>query len=321
MKVNFITTSNTHNGYGMTRDNFLKFLPRHGIEFDESADVDLILNIPPGIQQSKGGLKVLYTMLEGDEVPNSWYPYLNQADHILVPSNFVSTTFAKAGFKTHVIPLGYDPEIFSQKEYPKYDKFTFLHYEAFQDRKGWEDLYDAWMLSGLAEREFECQLILKTIRSPRKILDTMEKKLLAELSNVEIICGKLPHDSFPALIGSSHVFVFPSRGEGFGLPPLEAMACGVPLIVSAGHSHLDFYDEDYMWGVSCEKKIPARYSDWEDQGNFVRCNVDDLARKLLYVYEHYEEAKEKAASAVEYISKYSYDKSSKKLADFLWELK
>jgi len=36
----------------------------------------------------------------------------------------------------------------------------------------------------------------------------------------------------PALLGGATAFVFPSLGEGFGLPPLEAMACGAPVIVS-----------------------------------------------------------------------------------------
>ncbi len=44
--------------------------------------------------------------------------------------------------------------------------------------------------------------------------------------------GYVPDTDLPALYGGAEAFVFPSLYEGFGLPPLEAMACGTPAIVS-----------------------------------------------------------------------------------------
>jgi glycosyltransferase involved in cell wall biosynthesis len=46
--------------------------------------------------------------------------------------------------------------------------------------------------------------------------------------------GFVPDADLPALYRSASVFVYPSLYEGFGLPPLEAMACGVPVICSTG---------------------------------------------------------------------------------------
>lgn len=46
--------------------------------------------------------------------------------------------------------------------------------------------------------------------------------------------GFVPDAELPALYRSAAVFVYPSLYEGFGLPPLEAMACGVPVICSTG---------------------------------------------------------------------------------------
>ena len=47
-----------------------------------------------------------------------------------------------------------------------------------------------------------------------------------------------PDDELPALYRGAEVFVYPSRFEGFGIPVLEAMACGVPCVVSS-HPSLD----------------------------------------------------------------------------------
>lgn len=47
-----------------------------------------------------------------------------------------------------------------------------------------------------------------------------------------IFTGYVPEDDLPSLYNAADLFVYPSLYEGFGIPPLEAMACGIPVIAS-----------------------------------------------------------------------------------------
>ncbi len=49
-----------------------------------------------------------------------------------------------------------------------------------------------------------------------------------------VVTGYVPDDAVPALLRSARVAAYPSLGEGFGLPALEALACGTPLVTSSG---------------------------------------------------------------------------------------
>jgi glycosyltransferase involved in cell wall biosynthesis len=57
-----------------------------------------------------------------------------------------------------------------------------------------------------------------------------------ELGTDVMFPGFVPDDELPLWYNAADVFVYPSLYEGFGLPPLEAMACGTPAIVSSASS-------------------------------------------------------------------------------------
>ena len=63
--------------------------------------------------------------------------------------------------------------------------------------------------------------------------DGLDKEVAALIEKGQIRrLGYVPDEALPALYSGARAFVYPSLYEGFGLPPLEAMACGAPVIVS-----------------------------------------------------------------------------------------
>jgi glycosyltransferase involved in cell wall biosynthesis len=64
-------------------------------------------------------------------------------------------------------------------------------------------------------------------------LDAEIERRLDDLAGLEIVTtGYVPDADLPAIYSGAELFVYPSFYEGFGMPPLEAMACGVPVITS-----------------------------------------------------------------------------------------
>jgi glycosyltransferase involved in cell wall biosynthesis len=64
-----------------------------------------------------------------------------------------------------------------------------------------------------------------------EFFDTLNNMPISVKENI-IITGYVPYEDLPALYNGAEILVFPSLYEGFGLPVLEAMACGCPVITS-----------------------------------------------------------------------------------------
>jgi glycosyltransferase involved in cell wall biosynthesis len=86
----------------------------------------------------------------------------------------------------------------------------------------------------LAKRK-QYQLVLGGhIDSRRQAFYTSILDLIA--SRDLILCGEIAESDLPLVYAGANLFVFPSTYEGFGLPPLEAMAAGVPVLCSSSTS-------------------------------------------------------------------------------------
>lgn len=144
--------------------------------------------------------------------------------------------------KVEVTYLGYDKRLYnttpldpgkSAKLLDRWDirKPFVLCHGLLQLRKNVHRLIEAWDLMCAASREFDVQLILAggMGHGHEEIVRTHEA---SPNRNRIILTGALPDEELAMLIKNASLCVIPSLYEGFCLPMVEAMACGIPTVAS-----------------------------------------------------------------------------------------
>ncbi len=92
----------------------------------------------------------------------------------------------------------------------------------------------------------EAQLVL--VGSPSVGWDGISARHAKLLSSDAVrVVGYLPDPEVAAIVRGANVFVFPSHYEGFGIPPLEAMACGTPVIAAKTSSLPEALGQHVRW--------------------------------------------------------------------------
>jgi len=304
-------------GYGIASAKIMKELKAMGTDISlgfKNQKIGFLFHAPYSIIKMENPYRIIYTMFESDKLPDDWKDFLDTADKVLVPSKWCQEVFAKAGVTTTVVPLGYDDNIFKYKERTTKRKerkdFTFLHYNAFNARKGFLELFKAFTEEFAPDEPVK--LILKTTLASCPAGFPLVPSMYP---NIKPIYGSIPEEKLAELCHEADAFVFPSRGEGFGQTPLEAMATGLPTIVPNAHGITEYFDSDYMYEVKVGDTCPALYARYKNEnvGKMVVCDIADLRRQMRYVYEHQEEALEIGRLASEYVKNWTFKKTAQQL--------
>jgi glycosyltransferase involved in cell wall biosynthesis len=191
---------------------------------------------------------------------------------VITPSSFSRERLIASGVPAHrcvVVPHGVDTSIFRpcadserttqrRKRGIAADDFVFLNVGALYDRKGIPALLKAF--ATIAGRHENARLVLKGIDSvygSRAAVAAM----LAQLSATERLAmegkvsyrgGELSYSDLADLYRSADVLVSPYQLEGFNLPVLEAVACGLPVICTAGGPTDDFTRDSFAWRIDSD---------------------------------------------------------------------
>ncbi len=272
--------------------------------------------------------KIGYTMLEVDGLPADWVLACNRMDEIWVPTHWGRERFAESGVKRpiKVMPLGYDPRIFHSDGLPARPdgRFTFLSVFEWGERKAPDLLLRSFCRA--FTRKDDVLLVLRVNNFDGHV-DVAE----------QIEAMRLPEESPPiALLYNTHIrrpdlgklyrsadcFVLPTRGEGWGMPILEAMACGVPVIATAWSGPTEFLTERVGYPlrsrglVKAEAKCPYYEGlRWADP------DPDQLVELLREVRSHPEEARRRGACATEEAaSRWTWEAAARRIEERLREI-
>lgn len=239
-----------------------------------------------------------------------WVKCVNLMDRAIVPSTFVKATFERTGTlidegkKVSVIPESFIDDILSDsiKQLPvKFStEFNFLSVGQMtgrgseNDRKNTFNLLK-WFCETFKDNE-QVGLVLKTnngreTKMDRMLTTELVKQVLlsvrkSEYPKVHLLHGSMDDVEIAALYRhpSIKAFVTLTRGEGYGLPILEAAASGLPVIATNWSGYLDFLKSGRFIKLDFElKQIPRSRIDkniFVPEAKWADVQEHDVKRKL-----------------------------------------
>jgi glycosyltransferase involved in cell wall biosynthesis len=183
----------------------------------------------------------------------------DSAVRIITPSNWSREGLVRSGIPPEfidIVPHGIDPDIFRPVGETRRrelrcklgweDRFVFLNVGALTSNKGIPHLLNS--IAGLSSRYSNVLLVLKGLDSlyasatayDRLFKGLSTKAIESIKKHIKYYGRNQSFMELAELYQAADAYVSPYLGEGFNLPVLESMACGLPVICTAGGSTDDF---------------------------------------------------------------------------------
>lgn len=266
---------------------------------------------PPDFVRPRAGRLVLAQPWEFSQVPTAWVDAIDASvDEVWTPSEFTRDAFVRSGVdprKVAIVSHGVNADVF-HPDVPAWPlatdrTFRFLFVGGATERKGFDLLLRAYVREFTADDDV-C-LVVKDFHYGDHARDVVHD-LLRRRGAPEILYsyGTTAPARLGGLFTACHCSVHPYRGEGFGLPIVEAMACGLPVIVTGAGPAAEYCTEAVGYLVPATE-VPVPATVWSRSlptprpPQWYTPDVDALRRFMRRVYEHQDEARRKGARASE----------------------
>lgn len=306
MKISINNGDNSvHTGHGHVTLKLLSNLAKtnHSVLVDRPAPVEITFSHPIYYKfYNPDSYKIGYTAWESTEIPEKWLEGLSKIDELWVPNEFTKTVMSKYFEKDiHVFGHGVD-EMFSPKKRTYEGVIKFLHIGHPAYRKGMDLALEAFL--ELYRDNPEYHLTIKTYGKCH--IPQVDAK------NVTFINETVRYDELVKIIHDHHILLYPSWGEGFGLIPLQALATGMPVIMTKGWADYENLSEELL----IDSKLS--YSPWQivHPGKMFKPSFTSLKHLMVYASRNIDLLLEKHFTVAEKIhNEYSWETLVKKHFD------
>jgi glycosyltransferase involved in cell wall biosynthesis len=285
---------------------------------------------PPNFRRPPTGKLAVILPWEYGGVPRVWIEQIHKnVDELWVPSNFVRDVFVRNGVdakRVAVIPNGYDPKIFTMEgpsSRPQGSRdFIFLFVGGVIRRKGVDLLLHGF--EAAFDPSENVSLVFLTSGSAGAYQhNSLLPEIQAAIANpkhppVLPIFETVDDSVLASLYRGADVFVLPYRGEGFGMPLVEAMACGKPVITTAEGPAKEFCDDTNSYLVPATAELvldpPPPLGRIAESFTWFEPDFLELVATLRHVFENRQEAVAKGQSAAKSVRRLTWQNATEQYA-------
>lgn len=152
----------------------------------------------------------------------------------------------------------------------------------------------------------QVKLTIHSVCDSASIAETIHKKMEKQgINNIELHIESLPWAQYIQFMSSLDCYVLVSKGEGFSVTPREALALGIPCIISNNTAHKTLCQSGYVHGVNSDIKEKHEGEFYGVScGSHFNCTIEDVRKALRDVYENYTQYLAKAHLGREWVKCY-----------------